>query len=242
MHGTNPIAKSRIASEGFIVHSIFYTLQGEGPFAGRPAVFLRLSGCNLRCYWCDTEFDSGDHMMPEQLALTLKSVLDRHGCTLIVLTGGEPMLQPLKTLIDSPVLAGFQFQIETAGSYWPIAGLTDYLPNPCLTVVCSPKTGNIVNQLRDYNTYDVYWKYIVKKTEPVDALFGLPSMSTQIKDRPLELFRPTSLYLLKSRIFVQGCDEGDDALTYANVEYAKSIALQFGYRLSLQTHKILGLA
>jgi organic radical activating enzyme len=160
-----------------------------------------------------------------------------------VLTGGEPLLQPLKELIDHPLLDKFSFQIETAGSYWPIGGLTaKSAANHRLSVVCSPKTGSVVSALRHLGLFNVYWKYIVRASEPV-AEDGLPIMSTQIKGREQKLFRPINIQdpKIRSRIFVQGCDEGDNPETNANVEYAKSIALQYNFRLSLQTHKILGL-
>jgi len=240
MLGNNPIAGSRIASEGFKVHSIWYTLQGEGPFVGCPAIFVRLAGCNLRCFWCDTDFEHGTVRTSDDLAARINTFTKASGCRFVVLTGGEPLLQPIKELIDHPSMADFSFQIETAGSYWPIGSL---LPTSRLSIVCSPKTGNIVSALRSTDLCSVYWKYIVRTVERVDGNDGLPIKSTQKEGRDMRLFRPINLQdpKIKSRIFVQGCDEGDNAKTRANVEYATSIALQYGYRLSLQTHKILGL-
>ena len=244
MLGKNPVAGSRIASEGFRVNSIFFTMQGEGPFVGTPAIFVRLSDCNLRCFWCDTSFESGADYNIDALVAAILKLSDLNPCNFIVITGGEPMLQPLHTLIDHPELATFSFQIETAGSYWPIAGLTeeDTTNAERLSIVCSPKTGNVVSPLRHQQFFNVYWKYIVRAMEPVGE-DGLPIMSTQIKGTPIRLFRPINIRspAMRSRIFVQGCDEGDTTLTRANVEYAMTIALTYGYRLSLQTHKILGL-
>ena len=57
MHGKNKVAKRTDNPQSLQVHEIFHTIQGEGPFSGRPAVFIRLSGCNLRCWFCDTEWD-----------------------------------------------------------------------------------------------------------------------------------------------------------------------------------------
>jgi len=244
MLGRNPIAGSRIASEGFLVNSIWYTIQGEGPFVGCPAIFVRLAGCNLRCFWCDTNFEHGKPYNVNELADKILSYAKIHPCRFIVLTGGEPLLQPVKELINHPALAGFSFQIETAGSYWPIGGVTMNGTTNAerLSIVCSPKTGMVVSALRHHGLFNVYWKYIVRAVEPV-ADDGLPMMSTQIEGRHLPLFRPISIQApqTRARIFVQGCDEGNDSKTTANVEYAKSIALQYGFRLSLQTHKILGL-
>ena len=244
MFGKNPVAGSRIASEGFRVNSVWFTIQGEGPFVGCPAIFVRLSDCNLRCFFCDTEFESGKDMTANELAVAILRLADINPCNFIVLTGGEPMLQPLKTLIDQPALAGFSFQIETAGTYWPIGGLVQQgtASFERLSIVCSPKTGNVVSPLRHIESFNVYWKYIVRALEPVGD-DGLPIMSTQVKGSPQRLFRPinTRDRKIRSRIFVQGCDEGDTPATRANVEYAMTIALTYGYRLSLQTHKIIGL-
>ena len=245
MHGKNPVAGSRIASEGFKVNSVWYTIQGEGPFAGCPAIFVRLSGCNLRCFWCDTEFESGTDKTADELAAAIFRLSELNPCSFVVITGGEPMLQPLKALIDHPILAGFSFQIETAGTYWPLGGLTEHgtTSSERLSIVCSPKTGNVVSPFRHFGLFNVYWKYIVRALEPVGE-DGLPIMSTQIKERPMRLFRPINPQhdpKTRARIFVQGCDEGDQTLTSANVQYAATIALTYGYRLSLQTHKLLGL-
>jgi len=244
MFGRNPVAGSRIASEGFKVNSVFYTLQGEGPFAGCPAIFVRLSDCNLRCYFCDTEFESGKEQTADELAAQITKLSNLNPCRFVVITGGEPMLQPLRLLIDHPELARFSFQIETAGTYWPIGGIVENGTTNAerLSIVCSPKTGMVIPQLRHVELFNVYWKYIVRAAEPVGT-DGLPEMSTQLPGRPMRLFRPINALdpKIRSRIFVQGCDEGDNAHTRANVEYAATIALTHGYRLSLQTHKILGL-
>jgi len=246
MYGQNPVAGSRIASEGFRVHSIFYTIQGEGPFVGTPAIFVRLSDCNLRCFWCDTAFEDGNDMTANELAGAISKLATLNRCRFIVITGGEPMLQPLKELIDHPVMVGYSFQLETSGSYWPIGGLTTHGTTSAdrLSIVCSPKMPNIVPMLRHHETFSVYWKYIVRVSEPV-AEDGLPAMATQThtKGRPARLFRPITLNKPKTRarVYVQGCDEGDTIATRSNVEYASTIALTFGYHLSIQTHKILGL-
>ncbi len=96
------------------VHEIFYSIQGESTFAGRPCVLVRLTGCQMRCTWCDTEyaFYEGSWMTRDQI---LEQVAD-HGCPLVELTGGEPLLQPgafplLTELCD----AGYEVLVETGG-------------------------------------------------------------------------------------------------------------------------------
>lgn len=96
------------------VHEIFYSIQGESTFAGRPCVLVRLTGCQMRCSWCDTEyaFYEGSWMTREQILEQVAA----HGCPLVELTGGEPLLQPgafplLTELCD----AGYEVLVETGG-------------------------------------------------------------------------------------------------------------------------------
>src|ERR1700712_1734369 len=75
-----------------LISEIFYSLQGEGELTGVPSVFVRTSGCNLRCNWCDTPYASwnpvGETMSVEQIAVEV----ERHPARHVVITGGEPML------------------------------------------------------------------------------------------------------------------------------------------------------
>ena len=115
------------------VNEIFYTLQGEGAHSGIPAVFIRFSGCNLRCPWCDTEFAEFTTMTAEQIvseALNLYDIPNERR-KMVVLTGGEPSLQVDKPLIDALHAAGFYICIETNG--------TRPLPDGIDWITCSPK-------------------------------------------------------------------------------------------------------
>lgn len=114
------------------VNEIFYSLQGEGRFTGTPAVFLRLSGCNLTCSFCDTQHLEHVDMSEEEIVETVKAFPARH----IVITGGEPTLQLTDSLIDKLHEEGFFVQIETNGTRHVSAGI-DW-------VTCSPKDGGRV--------------------------------------------------------------------------------------------------
>lgn len=96
------------------VHEIFYSIQGESTFAGRPCVLVRLTGCQMRCHWCDTEyaFHEGDWMSLEAVLARVREI----GCPLVELTGGEPLLQPgARPLLERLCDEGYEVLLETGG-------------------------------------------------------------------------------------------------------------------------------
>ena len=99
------------------IAEIFRSIQGEGQYAGTPSAFVRTSGCNLRCWFCDTPYASWE---PEGRRMTWQAVMaevQRLGCEHVVITGGEPMLQPeLVPLTRALGQNGFLVTIETAGT------------------------------------------------------------------------------------------------------------------------------
>lgn len=113
------------------VNEIFYSLQGEGHFTGTPAVFVRFSGCNLKCPFCDT-----DHLPYTELSeQEIVESVAKFGAKHVVITGGEPTLQLSTSLVSLLHDRGFFLQIETNGSR--------RLPKGCNIdwVTCSPKEG-----------------------------------------------------------------------------------------------------
>jgi 7-carboxy-7-deazaguanine synthase len=96
------------------INEIFHSIQGESTFAGRPCVFVRLTGCQMRCVWCDTEyaFHEGEWM-------TIEEILERvaaYGCPLVEVTGGEPLLQPaVHPLMTALCDDGHEVLLETGG-------------------------------------------------------------------------------------------------------------------------------
>lgn len=112
------------------INEIFYSLQGEGANTGTPAVFVRFSGCNLNCSFCDTQHESGKKMTVAQIA----GEVNRYPAKWIVLTGGEPALFIDNTFVDEiKRLTGKRLAIETNG--------TRPLPRGIDWVTFSPKTG-----------------------------------------------------------------------------------------------------
>jgi len=124
------------------VSEIFYSIQGEGSLIGIPSVFVRTSGCNLRCTWCDTPYT---YWNPEGDDLSLDDIeaaVTRFRASHVVLTGGEPMISPqIMELAAKLHAARFHITIETAG--------TVYLPLHCDLISISPKLSNSTPHERD---------------------------------------------------------------------------------------------
>lgn len=101
--------------ERLIVNEIFTSIQGESTRSGAPCTFVRLTGCNLRCTYCDTAyaFHQGEERDVEEVAAEVEG----HGIRLVTVTGGEPLLQPaVHTLIRKLLDAGYDVQVETSGA------------------------------------------------------------------------------------------------------------------------------
>lgn len=122
-------------SKTYRVNEIFYSLQGEGYHTGYPAVFVRFSGCNLRCPFCDTDFSLFTEMSAEEICGEVQR-LCADPQVLIVLTGGEPSLQTDDYLIDTLHATGKQICVETNGTH-PLPAGIDW-------ITCSPKEGTQV--------------------------------------------------------------------------------------------------
>lgn len=98
-----------------LVNEIFFSLQGESTWAGRPCAFVRLSGCNLQCRYCDTEY-ARYHGVRMEIADILERVRS-YGCRIVEITGGEPLLQKQTPLLVTHLLSdGFTVLMETNGS------------------------------------------------------------------------------------------------------------------------------
>lgn len=207
----------------YAVKEIFYTLQGEGANAGRAAVFCRFAGCNLwsgreadrteaRCRFCDTDFvgadgpDGGRFASAINLARACVSVRGAPGCGLVVLTGGEPMLQVDDDLIGALRAQEFEIAIETNGTL-PVPRTIDWI---CV----SPKAGAPFVQRSGHE---------IKLVFPQDGLAPHDVEDCGFAHR-----------------FLQPMDGPDLARnTAAAVAYCKAHPK---WRLSLQTHKMIGIS
>lgn len=109
------------------VNEIFHSLQGEGFHTGTPALFVRLSGCNLRCPFCDTDHSRSEAIDSECIA----AIAADSGAPIVVITGGEPSLHDLEPLVEALHRVGKRIHIETNG--------TNRLPQGLDWITCSPK-------------------------------------------------------------------------------------------------------
>jgi len=95
---------------------IFYSIQGEGKLQGFPFVFIRFSGCNLKCPWCDTKY-----ALKKGYKIEIDEIIKKAGkyrCKNVCITGGEPYLQPLKPILEKLKENNFFVSIETNGTIW----------------------------------------------------------------------------------------------------------------------------
>ncbi len=206
----------------YSVKEIFYTLQGEGAQAGRPAVFLRFAGCNLwsglekdrataTCRFCDTDFvgtngeGGGKFADAPSLAKAVSALWPGGGTAYVVCTGGEPLLQLDAALVDALHGQGFEIALETNGTLMPPPGIDWICVSPKADAVQVLKTG-----------------HELKLVYPQAG--GDPA---QFESQAFQNF------------FLQPMDNAEQAAnTQAAIAYCRAHPQ---WRLSLQTHKLLGI-
>lgn len=203
------------------IHEIFYTLQGEGAHSGIPAVFVRFSGCNLKCPWCDTEFTDYTEMSAAEIVASALELYDvpNERRKMCVLTGGEPALQVDKTILDALHNAGFYICIETNG--------TRPLPEGIDWITCSPKAGTKLSLTRVNEVKVVY-----------TGEYDPEVWRTQLKAEHwlLQPLRYTGEWLLDHAV-----DEWEDDRNDNLDDTVRYILSHPFWRLSVQLHKIVGL-
>ena len=193
------------------INDIFYSLQGEGYNTGRAAVFLRFAGCNLRCSFCDTEFDSYREMTDEEIITAIKD----YPAHFVVLTGGEPTLQVDEAFVDLLHQHGFEVAMESNGTR-PAPKNLDWLtvsPKLCRGERREERGERLPDELK--------------------VIFD--------EDTTPESFLPPLSSLLSPLLYLQPCDTGDAernaAIINKCIDYIKEHPQ---WRLSLQTHKLIG--
>lgn len=191
------------------INEIFYSLQGEGSFSGTPAIFVRLSGCNLNCPFCDTTHETFKEYTDKEI---LQEIMKYPPCRFVVITGGEPCLQLTSDFIALLHEHDFFVAIETNG--------TRQLPDGIDWVVCSPKfefCDNAELRLQHIDELKVVYKGKGQDMSPYNDIraeeYCLQPCDVGVTDENLRILMET-------------------------IDYVKAHPK---WRLSLQTHKILGI-
>ena len=196
------------------VNEIFYSLQGEGHYTGTPAVFVRFAGCNLRCWFCDTDFEKGVEMNEDEIVEAVLQYPTRY----VVITGGEPTLQITASLCDKLHAHGLYLMMETNG--------TRPLPEGCQIdwITCSPKLIDVEEGMRKLATIRL------RHIDELKVVFE----DSPTQDMALYEQIPATEYRL------QPCDTQDPLCNQAILNKTIKYILQHPkWKLSLQTHKIL---
>lgn len=212
----------------YAIKEIFYTLQGEGQHAGRPAVFCRMAGCNLwnglerdraqaQCTFCDTEFVGTDGTLggkytAEALAEAIDTLWPEHHSEnkFLVLTGGEPMLQIDLPLLNALHARGFYVAVESNGTLALEASVVEAIDWLCI----SPKAGTEL------------------------AITAGDELKVVVPQQGINLQHLATLDFQHFRL--QPLDTGDTLLNQQHQQWALRYCLQHPqWKLSMQTHKIL---
>jgi 7-carboxy-7-deazaguanine synthase len=225
-----PIEKQECNSGVLLdVHSVFYTIQGEGPYCGRPAVFIRLAGCNLQCPGCDTDYTSNRRWRAFDALAEDAFVLMGPRARLVVITGGEPFRQNIAPLCQYLIdHFAFDVQVETNGTLPPPKDLPEEVK-----IVCSPKTGKIHREIANRATC---FKYVMSASSI--GADGLPSHVLGHTAEP-HVARPPNTY--RGRVYLQPSDSRDSTLNKLNLDAVVGSCLRHGHTLQLQIHKLVNL-
>ena len=213
------------------IAEIFHSLQGEGQFVGEPTVFVRTTGCNLRCWFCDTEYTSWNPQGAPQTIEQILETVDNFDCEHVDITGGEPMLQAgVVELSEALKQRGHYITVETAG--------TLFRPVNADLIALSPKLANSTPEDAEWSSkhdamrdrpdvimqfvqnYHYQLKFVIDEHADLDEV-------TQYLKRFPEI-PPQSVLLMPQATTV-------DVLSEKN-EWLKSAASRLGYQVSPRLH------
>lgn len=201
---------TKFEGDFYCVHEYFYSLQGEGAYSGKAAFFIRLSGCNVGCLWCDSKDSwkkaNGRKMRVEEI---MQEVVDS-GATIVVITGGEPLLHNLDALTSAVRERGIRIHLETSGSE-KFSGYFDWITlSPKRLKECREEYFSLANELK-----------VVVESE--DDFYRAEISGAKV--------RKECLLLLQSEWGVR------ESMMPKIIEYIKQ---NNNWGLSLQTHKFIG--
>jgi 7-carboxy-7-deazaguanine synthase len=277
----NPHTFDDLPANVLKVTSIFYTLQGEGPYAGRPAIFVRLALCNLTCSFCDTYFNQGDDMAFPDILVAMETerltfyrnhglpiparlanfegpaVLSPQGQRiLLVITGGEPMLQQNVAAFAARALYyGYDVQIESNGMFYrQLPGMVHLVVSPKVNEKTRKYIVPPVHVLERADSLKIVVSPDVPGYEEVPE-FALRWL--EVRPRHYVYLTPMNHYLKQPALPPEGSSMQDrnakEVISFwtpglldqeANKrshEHAAYLAMKHGLRLSIQQHLFAGL-
>ena len=226
------------------INELFYSLQGEGMLAGMPSVFIRTSGCNLRCWFCDSYHTSWE---PTHAWLDLDTIVDRvkeHGqATHVVVTGGEPLIhEETVALLDRLSAAGYHTTVETNGTIYcetsiDLASISPKLETSTPTPEKDPKTdGEWAEQHEErridadalsrlVDTYDFQLKFVVTDRDDMPEINRLVD---RVRDAADTKIHDTDVLLMP-----EGVTQEQIAETR---ELTAELAMKHGYQYTPRLH------
>lgn len=195
------------------IAEIFYSVQGEGMLAGMPSVFVRTSGCNLRCTWCDTPYTSWTPEGVEMSVAEIAADVGQYSAQHVVITGGEPMIAPGIVELTKQLKADRQhITVETAG--------TVFAPVACDLMSISPKLANSTPTERDggrwaaqhdrlryqpailrdlLSTYSCQLKFVIASAQDVDEVTAMLGDIGADRSRVVLMSEGTDVDTLRTR-------------------------------------------
>lgn len=225
---------------------VFHTVQGEGKFVGVPAIFVRLSACNLRCEWsngdgtftkCDTPYSSHE---PEKNIKTIKETVEevlKHPAKHVVITGGEPFLQVNVTmLIDALVGMGKHITVETNGTMFRPSKAQFYSVSPKLATSCHHLSENFESHhtkrlnlpvLAEIAKHPHQMKFVVNSKHDIEEIRGLIKMVAAMNGG----YDCTNVYIMPQGTTVEQLDKNLPMLIEAAKENMWNVADRFHIRV-----------
>lgn len=235
----NQKPEPRVKGNGELLdfHSMFFTIQGEGPFTGHRAVFIRLAGCNLQCPGCDTEYTQGrEKWYARRIAIEADHLARRNNADqcLIVVTGGEPLRQSIGILVAKLFELGHPVQIESNGVFAPDHDLDHMLTHWSYSIklIVSPKTTRVSARSAELASA---FKYVLDHRS-MSETDGLPIKAL---DHPAStgVARPPE----GKTVYLNPFDSGDPEVNRVNLLAVAHSAKRYGYIAGVQLHKLMEL-
>ncbi|WP_227376208.1 7-carboxy-7-deazaguanine synthase QueE [Haladaptatus halobius] len=225
------------------VNELFYSLQGEGKLAGTPSVFVRTSGCNLRCWFCDSYHTSWE---PTHARMTLSEIvakIESHDANHVVVTGGEPLVHDdCVTLLDRLAEAGYHTTVETNGTIFrdapiDLASVSPKLVSSTPTAETDPKGDgewasrhearriDVEELAKLVDAYETQLKFVVTDDSDLQEIEKLVS---RVRDATDTAIRDTDVLLMPEGATRNRLDE--------TRERVAELAMEHGYRYTPRLH------